>query len=172
MKYLWVFIFLIFSTVNGQQNLNVNEGVTRYTGSKVGGDSSEINIDDVEGTVYYHDAYRKAILNSKPIFLKYNAYSGSFETQEKRVLLANNGMTISFGTDENWYYVDGKWLLSLDSEIKVYLHPIIIFRPGVEARTAMGDSYPAKFKRQDEYYLQEGKTLKKISKRKSKKLIK
>jgi hypothetical protein len=36
----------------------------------------------------------------------------------------------------------------------------------------MGDSYPAKFKRQDEYYLQEGKALKKISKRKSKKLIK
>ena len=64
--------------------------------------------------------------------------------------------------------------MSLDPNIKVYLHPKVIFRPGVEAKTAMGDSYPSKFKRQDEYYFDEGgsKPLEKISKRKSKKLLK
>ena len=167
--------------VHAQQNLNINEGMSKYTGSQVDGASGVIDMSRVEGSVFFHDSYKAGILQKsvssktkKELSLRYNGYSGSFESQGGRSLNTKNGMLVTFGDDEVWHYISGKWLMSLDPNIKVYLHPKVIFRPGVEARTAMGDSYPSKFRRQDEYYFDEGnsKSLKKISKRKSKKLLK
>lgn len=167
--------------VHAQQNLNINEGMTKYTGSQVDGASGAIDMAGVEGSVFFHDSYKSGLIQksvsvetTNELSLRYNGYSGFFESEGGRNLNAKNGMRVTLGGDEVWYYLEGKWLMSLDPNIKVYLRPKVIFRPGIEAKTAMGDSYPSKFKRQDEYYFDEGdsKPLKKISKRKSKKLLK
>ena len=73
--------------VNAQQNLNINEGMSKYTGSLVGGASGAIDMAGVEGSVFFHDSYKSGLIQKpvsletiKELSLRYNGYSGFFES--------------------------------------------------------------------------------------------